>query len=43
MKKLNVLLSIGTLLSLVGICQAENEESRGEDLLNNSGMEIVSV
>jgi porin len=40
MSKLNILFGIGILLGLIGICRAENEESRGEDLLSNSGVEI---
>jgi porin len=35
MKKLNILLGIGTLLSLVGICRAENEQGRHRNLFSD--------
>ena len=40
MRALNILFSIGILLSLVGVCQAENKQDSSDDLLSNSGMEI---
>lgn len=40
MGKLSYLFRIGMLLNFVGICRAENDENRIEDLLSNNAVEI---